>query len=79
MFDLQYGFGSYTSCLHNSLQETLDDFSRQYSQQHNLNEDEIEISEQLEVGWDEVQEASPSNQTNLPDQTHTEAQGEESQ
>jgi hypothetical protein len=63
LFDLQYHW-SYTSQMHGSLQETLDDFAEAFSRHHQLANRGLRlvVGTPAAVLWSEVQEARPGNQ-----------------
>ena len=62
MFDLQYGFGNYTTRLHDSLRDAISEFRESLQAEHTRVDDGIRVSvgTPVEVTWDEVKQNSPS-------------------
>ena len=63
LFDLQYHW-MYTSRMHGSLQEALDEFAQEFHRHHRLADRgmQLVVGTPVEVRWSEVQAARPANQ-----------------
>ena len=63
LFDLQYGWGKYTTHLHDTLEDAVSEFKRGLHAKHEGSEDAIrvDVGEAVEVQWDEVKQNSPAN------------------
>ncbi len=64
LFDLQFGWGNYTSHMHDSLADAMADFRKHLQSEHDAAKDGIKVAfgEPVEVQWEEVKQASPARE-----------------
>jgi hypothetical protein len=63
LFDLQYGFGKYTTRMHDSLREAMTEFRSKVQEEHAQANDgvQVRLGDPEEVSFEVVKEGNPAN------------------